>query len=341
MLARLKSLLTRYLSYQALDRMRSILCALLYYTGVGWVASRAGRHRGGAVLVYHSIGGKNVFSDSVVNTARFREQIEFLANRYTVVPLCRMIQQVENGSDIPDDWVSITFDDGYRDVFINALPVLRDKEIPHSVYIPSGFLDDKAELFADSVQRALNACKETRITLNLNGRRVEYQLNTQAQRDDAALRIVLSIRDQAPEQRDALTQSVLAAVGMPPPGEQIYLSSSELERLGRFAETGSHSVTHANLASLSADALSDELTQSKRDLESITRQPVTGLAYPFGKPWSYSPEVQACARENGYVYALTTRWGKVNRETDLFSIPRIGVGNSTIRMKLNLLGVNI
>jgi peptidoglycan/xylan/chitin deacetylase (PgdA/CDA1 family) len=43
------------------------------------------------------------------------------------------------------NFISVTFDDGYQSVLQNALPILYEKNIPVTIFVPTGFLGKKAE----------------------------------------------------------------------------------------------------------------------------------------------------------------------------------------------------
>ena len=70
-----------------------------------------------------------------------------------------------------------------------------------------------------------------------------------------------------------------------------------LELHGRGMELGSHSRDHAVLTGLDDRALADDLAESKAELEALTGEPCTTLAYPFG---IYDDRVARLARDAGY-----------------------------------------
>lgn len=46
--------------------------------------------------------------------------------------------------------IAVTFDDGFRSVVENALPVMREREIPATIFIPAGFIGKKPGWVSDS-----------------------------------------------------------------------------------------------------------------------------------------------------------------------------------------------
>src|SRR5438105_34157 len=77
------------------------------------------------VLLYHRVA--NLASDPwhlAVSPERFAVQIEILARERTIVPMTWLAKKLRDGR-LPRRAAAITFDDGYADVFHNALPVLQ------------------------------------------------------------------------------------------------------------------------------------------------------------------------------------------------------------------------
>lgn len=103
------------------------------------------RHRstaGGAVLRvlhYHRISDA---PDSLaVSPARFAQQMHHLAeNGWTVLDLVGATEQLQAGT-LPDRAVALTFDDGYRDVVDNALPVLEAHGATATAFVVTGAAD--------------------------------------------------------------------------------------------------------------------------------------------------------------------------------------------------------
>lgn len=102
-------------------------------------ASAFGNRRD-AVLLYHSIGGiPGIDYKWDVPVSVFREQIRHAADRYDVVDL----ETLATTNDPSRKRVAITFDDGFRNVYENALPVLREFDAPATLFVCPAFLDEE------------------------------------------------------------------------------------------------------------------------------------------------------------------------------------------------------
>lgn len=104
-----------------------------------------------------------------------------------------------------------------------------------------------------------------------------------------------------------------------PPAPMMTLDRvAELERHGM--EIGSHTVTHAQLDTLSPKALAYELRASKAVLEDALGHPVRHLAYPHGYN---SPRVRAMSARAGYETATAVRHALSSDRDERYRIARL------------------
>ena len=102
-----------------------------------------------------------------------------------------------------------------------------------------------------------------------------------------------------------------------------FLSWPEVKALGRAGWTmGSHALTHPVLATLSVDAASFELSESRRILADICEVAVTLLAYPYGTRRTVSPRDYALAQAAGYEAAFLDMTAPLTPSSPPFALPR-------------------
>lgn len=112
-------------------------------------------------------------------------------------------------------------------------------------------------------------------------------------------------------------------------GTKYYASWDQLSEMqaSGLLSFQSHSVSHANLASLSKEQLEKELTDSKKTLESKFGIPVNFIAYPYGIS---NKLVQEATKKAGFVGALGTWNSPIQSEGTLYNMPRIKVSNGLL-----------
>ena len=86
-----------------------------------------------AILTYHSISEAS--SPLAISSGEFRRQIEALASsNVRIVPLAELLTSAAPA-------VALTFDDGYLDFYQRAWPILRDRNLPATVFLITSALD--------------------------------------------------------------------------------------------------------------------------------------------------------------------------------------------------------
>jgi peptidoglycan/xylan/chitin deacetylase (PgdA/CDA1 family) len=102
---------------------------------------------------------------------------------------------------------------------------------------------------------------------------------------------------------------------------ETFPSAGEVGDLGRANFTvGSHCVTHRRLTELSAEAMVNELIDSRRRLEVRVGYPVVHLSYPYG---AFARREVTAAREAGYRTAVTVQRGNRHRRDDALRLRRV------------------
>ncbi len=87
------------------------------------------------MLIYHRFG-EDKYPTTNIGVERFREQLEFLKNNdYRVIPLEELVTLLQGGAKLPEKTVVITIDDGYRSVYENGWPLLKEYGYPFTVFI--------------------------------------------------------------------------------------------------------------------------------------------------------------------------------------------------------------
>ena len=93
------------------------------------------------ILMYHDINyGKGSF---FVSPDNFNKQMEYIKKHgYEVITLDELVTSIKNKKSLGRNKVVITFDDGYKDNFKYAYPVLKKFGFPATIFIITGFVDN-------------------------------------------------------------------------------------------------------------------------------------------------------------------------------------------------------
>lgn len=106
------------------------------------------------VLYYHSIGDDGNGDELVTPTAKFKEQMKYLKdNGYSTLSMEELYGYIKNGNKIPEKPIVITFDDGYKNNYINAYPVLKEYGFKGTIFVITSMVD-KVQLYLTREQIA-------------------------------------------------------------------------------------------------------------------------------------------------------------------------------------------
>ncbi len=205
------------------------------------------------ILMYHYVRVVTDPKDTIgiglsVKPALFAQQMQYLAdNGYTTLTMQEVYDILQGRKTLPAKPIALTFDDGYRDFYTAAWPVLQQHGFKATNYVITDFI-----------------------------------------------------------------------------GWDAYMTWPMLQELsaGGQVEIGAHSRSHADLRTLSADKLMDEVSGSKAILETGLGRPVGAFCYPAG---FYNAAVSAAVRRAGYQTATTVQPGTQQNIQNQYELPRIRV----------------
>lgn len=257
--------------------------------------------------------------------AQLELQLRWLQMHLRILSEDDLLSAVQEPESITSSCAMITFDDGYRDNFTLALPVLRALDIPAIFFIPTGMIESGRLGWWDLIPYFLKRTNARRI--NWSGH--SFQLPAQL---EPAIGFFDHVMKSHPAgQTECLLELLSQKCSVPFPDaglqreqfmtwEQIQLASQA------GVAIGSHAHSHRVLATLSKPEVADELTRSKDILEERIGSTIRSLAYPCGGYNHFTPQIQRQAVECGYSlsYSFNTGTIKWPNELDTTNLKRIG-----------------
>lgn len=289
--------------------------------GAGTLLSRRGPSASLLVLIYHRVlPTPDPMLPSEPDAAAFAQHLELFAKNFTVLPLREAVARLRQGN-LPARAVCITFDDGYANNYTVAMPLLRARGLPATVFVAPAYLNGGA-MFNDLVYEA---CRAAPVDIDLTEFGVAHAALTDAgARIRAAQQVVDQLKYLAPAERLLAARRLAARVNAMGGIDLMMTDAQVAEMSHQGIEIGAHTMTHPILARIPEAEAHDEIVQSRRRLEEITGQPVLSFAYPNGRPVrDYASEHVRAVRDAGFELAVSTSWGAATAQSDPFQIPRI------------------
>ncbi len=132
------------LKYRIMWRIGTVIAFLLYFSGImaiyTFVRWRCFKQYIAIVLMYHRVGDNSHEPDMTVSNSNFDCQMRYIKENYKISSLDEILDLYISGSTLTEDTIAITFDDGHRDNYINAYPILRKYDIPASIFVAINFV---------------------------------------------------------------------------------------------------------------------------------------------------------------------------------------------------------
>jgi len=227
--------------------------------------------------------------------------------------------------------VAITFDDGYRDNYLNAFPILQRYGLPATIFLTTGGIDSREPLWFEQLLQALKKTPRESVDLEIDLPR-RFWLRTSVERLTAygeIFRLLKAIPDG--ERRLAMT-CVLRQLGAEGLGERNdkMLTWDEIRLMKRHGmDFGGHTVSHPFLSKMTCDEVAREVSQCKQRIEEELQSPVKHFAYPNGREEDFGKWNKEVIRGAGYEAAVTTIWGMNYQSTDRMELRRGGPWEET------------
>lgn len=257
-----------------------------------------------------------------VTPTAFKQQLKLLKNEGDLITPSEFLANYEELVASKDNFFFITFDDGLKEQFDFALPIL-DELGMQAIFFANSMNTEENRVSTVHKIHLLRSVISSHVLLDyLTEQKIAMltqeelqQATTNYRFDDAAsaeLKYLLNFKISFDVQ-ESLVQSIFEKhFSESEILETLYMTKSQLQYLSSINCLGSHTHSHYPLGLLTEDKLKFELENSKNYLEQVTGNPVQMIAYPYGTPEACTKLVAETAKNVGYLYGFTTKKGIVD-----------------------------
>lgn len=309
-----------------INSLKRLLRPVLFFGGFPFLKiayRRVVSHSRIFILMYHRVDYQTApLFEIVVPPPIFEKQINFLRQHYEIIDFSDL-KEIRNRRTIERDLVVLTFDDGYRDNYTHAFPVLRKYDVPATVFLATGYIGTDKLLWYDKLAWMFHANVSIQELKNLIRGQLLPELTKDVDRfhslqEDEQSKILRSIaariRTLSPAARDVFINrltEIWESRSVPSNGTRAMLNWEEVKEMSSSSISfGCHTRSHPFLSSLSEQQARREIFESKLLIESHIKKPVTVFAYPYGKAEDYrSGYIFSTLKDSGFEYACSTRRG--------------------------------
>lgn len=299
------------------------------------------------IIYYHRVIKKedlvNITSKNLcVDTKSFENQMRFLSQFNNPISEKEIILVIEGKSKIPKYSVWVTFDDGFKDNYLYAYPILKKYKIPATFFLTTGFINKQAIPCEDYIEKAIRISNLKEINFNFNKKEYKFSLDTEEHKNNTIESLLTGMKDKNTS-KDRYLKELIKAFGIQV-GDvaDLFMSWNEIKELSDNGfSIGAHTVNHKILSALSEQEVTKEISESKNEIEKKVGVNVFSFAYPRGKGTDFDDEtcfpiLQSC----GFKLGVTTIGGSNNLvfNKNYFNLKRMGIsyGDSLNFFKLKV-----
>lgn len=282
---------------------------LLNRTGLRGMLDRTVRWSGVLALNYHRIGdprGSNFDRGLWSASAHdFAQQLRFCKQQLDIISPADLPGVLEKGRG---RHAMVTFDDGYRDNYEAAFPVLKQEGVAATFFVASGFIDAPRLPWWDEIAWMVRTSQRDGVDLSPW---LDEALRFDEPDREGAVRVLLRRYKAMPaEDAPAYLEALAVATGVgrcsPQIGEQLWMTWDMLREMKTAGMTiGGHTVNHPVLARMTSQGQRHEILECGRRLATELGEPMRYFSYPVGGITAFDATTRECLREAGVSYAFS------------------------------------
>lgn len=309
--------------------LKKLTIAGLYYCRSMQKLKRMARAHS-VILMYHGVTVKPPHTNDIeaknVYITDFEEQIRLLQSSYNVISLTQLVTLLLENK-IRGNEVVITFDDGYKNNYENAFPILQKYNVPAIVFLATDYIANDKWLWVDKIEWIID--KTSTLKLSIDTLKKEYAIDSPQQKKQALATIKATLKAGHPNLSNQVIKELHDKTGLPeiPPfGDFAYLSWHEIAEMSKAGiEFGAHTKSHPILSKIPIEDARDEILSSKQIIEKMINKPIEHFCYPNGKIADINDAIKAFCQTH-FLSSVSTERGYISRSSfDLFALKRVGI----------------
>ena len=317
-----------------------------YYSSHLWSIYNKHNKLKSPILMYHGVTNESFPVWTQVQEDRFEKQMKYIREQKNPVSLQTIVDSIKNRTDLPPYSVAVTFDDGFKNNYTTAYPILKKYNIPATIFVTTSFIDNsglyEGYIWTDYIMTLLLETKSEQISVKNN----ILPLKTEQDKINAKVKICSHLKQIPNKEKFEYIQSLKKEHGVDRLKEKHDIFSGmnwddvlemDSDNLITF---GAHTLNHEILSQLTDEQIYDEIIGGKEILSQKLGKPIKLFAYPNGQPSDYNVSAIKLAADN-FLAALSTIEGLSGQDDDLYQLKRIPIGNDTKlwQFKLHLAGI--
>lgn len=318
--------------------IKYLFCSILYYLGIVNLillfVLKKKENTPLVIIIYHRVvqNLNNEINDELsINhpLVNFRNEMKFIKKWFKIVSLDEAVTNIMKNKYLMEPTLAVTFDDGYVDNYTLAFPILKELNIPATIFLSTGLIGSKEIVWVDKIGQAFLRTKEKQLSLNscING--TVFNLKNMYFKRKSFNMIAKKLKELDYSDRMRLTDEILNKLGIFKGLCLRMLNWEEVREMADYNITlGAHSMTHPILSKMPFELAKREILESKLAIENVLETTVKHFAFPNGRMEDFSQELKQYCQEIGFESVSTTVYGHNQVDSDVYALKRLAPGKN-------------
>ena len=251
-----------------------------------------------------------------VTPQQFENQLDLLAHHGEFIGAEDISTAIIKQSPLKSNYLCITFDDGLKEQFAFAKPILEKKGIPFIFFVnPSNLCEEivstvhQIHLLRSMIntQDLLNEIQQCSPDLLLTVQeqvlaRVHYNFDIS---ESAEFKYLLNFKLDPISQKEVIGGIFRRFFNEKSESQNLYMNKQELRTISDLSCLGSHTYHHYPIGQLPTGQMAHEIAQSQTAIEELVGKKVSGVSYPYGSLAACAHPTAHFANINQFLFGFT------------------------------------
>jgi peptidoglycan/xylan/chitin deacetylase (PgdA/CDA1 family) len=244
------------------------------------------------------------------------------------------VEKLINNENLPNYSLAITFDDGFKNNYTTAFPVLKRFNLPATIFLTTCNIGSKMLLWIDKLYLAIKETQKTSIDLKEEGLEA-FSIATPDEKSQTFAALLNHMKGVQKSEKDLFLSKVL---------NKLDLDSAEVQNANPFKSLdwddiismqqsklisfGAHTETHNIMTRITREEVLQEIEIPKKKIEEKLKTNCLLFAFPNGQRNDFNNEIKDAVKNSGFLCSFTTI-GKFNEyRTNPFELGRFPIGSN-------------
>jgi peptidoglycan/xylan/chitin deacetylase (PgdA/CDA1 family) len=288
------------------------------------------------ILMYHGLS-PDINSEGLVNfDGKHLKVGEFEKHLKIITKYCNPISLEEaiSNHNLPPNPIVLTFDDGYKNNYTYAYPLLKKYNVPVTIFLTTGFIDQSNYMWSDRLEYIINKAQTGNLDFLWEDDKLQLALNTEIEKIKSIRSVKNYMKGLSEQKKLSFIEKLqklleieynwtkIPEVLLPLTWDEIRIMKDS-----GLVSFGSHTVTHPILSKCTLEQQRNELMVSQKRIKEELGEECILFAYPNGKQIDYNLKTIQLLKELRYSAAVTIIPGYIEKNCrDNFQLNRWGAG---------------